>query len=62
MDHDINNDGTLKSNRIRWKLVVRTLHFDEYAKIETGRDGGVTVNWEYDILMITKTVIKNYDI
>ena len=22
--------------------------FDEYAKIETGRDGAVTVNWEYN--------------
>ena len=56
MDHDMNNDGALET-----KLggsSCKNSPFDEYAKVETGRDGAVTVNWEYDI-DDNKTVSKS---
>ena len=39
--------------------------FDEYAKIETGRDGAVTVNWEYNPegnKVITKTLTYGWSV
>ena len=56
MDHDMNNDGALET-----KLggsSCKNSPFDEYAKVETGRDCAVTVNWEYDI-DDNKTVSKS---
>jgi hypothetical protein len=46
MDHDMNNDGTKETGLGGTKC--KNSPFDEYAKIETGRDGAVTVNWEYN--------------
>jgi len=50
-DHDMTNDGVIDT-----KLGSGTgktskcdnSPFDTYAKIDTGRDGAVTVNWEYN--------------
>jgi hypothetical protein len=46
MDHDMNNDG-VKDTKLGGTQ-CKNSPFDEYAKIETGRDGAVTVNWEYN--------------
>jgi len=46
MDHDMNNDG-VKETKLGGTQ-CKNSPFDEYAKVETGRDGGVTVNWEYN--------------
>jgi hypothetical protein len=43
---DINNDGTAESGL--GKSECKNSPFDEYAKVQTGRDGAVTVNWEYN--------------
>jgi hypothetical protein len=56
MDHDMNNDGVLETKL--GGTDCKNSPFDEYAKIETGRDGAVTVNWEYnpdDNLTVSKT-------
>ena len=45
-DHDINNDG-VKETKLGGTQ-CKNSPFDEYAKVETGRDGAVTVNWEYN--------------
>jgi hypothetical protein len=45
-DHDMNNDGVLDTKL--GGTSCKDSPFDEYAKIETGRDGAVTVNWEYN--------------
>ena len=45
-DHDMNNDGT-KETKLGGTQ-CKNSPFDEYAKVETGRDGAVTVNWEYN--------------
>ena len=45
-DHDINNDGILDTKL--GGTSCKNSPFDEYAKVETGRDGAVTVNWEYN--------------
>jgi hypothetical protein len=46
MDHDMNNDGTKETGL--GGSQCKNSPFDEYAKVETGRDGAVTVNWEYN--------------
>ena len=46
MDHDMNNDGVKETSL--GGTSCKNSPFDEYAKIETGRDGAVTVNWEYN--------------
>jgi hypothetical protein len=46
MDHDMNNDG-VKDTKLG-DSKCKNSPFDEYAKVETGRDGAVTVNWEYN--------------
>jgi len=46
MDHDMNNDGSKDTKLGDSKC--KNSPFDEYAKIETGRDGAFTVNWEYN--------------
>ena len=56
-DHDINNDGTLETKL--GGTQCKNSPFDEYAKVETGRDGAVTVNWEWNPennKVITKSV------
>ena len=45
-DHDMNNDGIVDTKL--GGTSCKNSPFDEYAKIETGRDGAVTVNWEYN--------------
>ena len=45
MDHDMNNDGVKEG---LGGSACKNSPFDEYAKVETGRDGAVTVNWEYN--------------
>ena len=42
----MNNDG-IKDTSLGGTS-CKNSPFDEYAKIETGRDGAVTVNWEYN--------------
>lgn len=56
-DHDMNNDGVLDTKLGDSKC--KNSPFDEYAKIETGRDGAVTVNWEYNP-EDNKTVSKTF--
>jgi len=63
MDHDMNNDGTLETGLGGTKC--KNSPFDEYAKIETGRDGAVTVNWEYnpeDNKTVSKTMTYGWSI
>jgi hypothetical protein len=43
---DVNNDGS--ANTKLGGTSCKNSPFDEYAKIQTGRDGAVTVNWEYN--------------
>jgi len=45
-DHDVNNDGVIDTKL--GGTSCKNSPFDEYAKVETGRDGAVTVNWEYN--------------
>ncbi|MDC1023966.1 hypothetical protein OAQ83_02645 [Nitrosopumilus sp.] len=45
-DHDMNNDGVVDTKL--GGTGCKNSPFDEYAKVETGRDGAVTVNWEYN--------------
>ena len=45
-DHDMNNDGVKETGL--GGTSCKNSPFDEYAKVETGRDGAVTVNWEYN--------------
>ena len=63
MDHDMNNDGNLNTDL--GGTSCKNSPFDEYAKIETGRDGAVTVNWEYNPennLTVSKTLTYGWDI
>jgi len=53
----MNNDGVLDTKLGDSKC--KNSPFDEYAKIETGRDGAVTVNWEYNP-EDNKTVSKTF--
>jgi hypothetical protein len=56
-DHDMNNDGIIDTKL--GGTSCKNSPFDEYAKIETGRDGAVTVNWEYNP-EDNKTVSKTF--
>lgn len=49
-DHDMNNDGTVDTKLGAGGNGAKCddSPFDTYAKIDTGRDGAVTVNWEYN--------------
>ena len=63
MDHDMNNDGAKETGL--GGTSCKNSPFDEYAKIETGRDGAVTVNWEYNPennLTVSKTLTYGWDI
>jgi hypothetical protein len=63
MDHDMNNDGTLETKL--GGTQCKNSPFDEYAKVETGRDGAVTVNWEYnpeDNDTVSKSLTYGWDI
>jgi len=63
MDHDMNNDG-VKETKLGGTS-CKNSPFDEYAKIETGRDGAVTVNWEYNPeanSVVTKSFTYGWDI
>ena len=62
-DHDMNNDGVKET--ALGGTSCKNSPFDEYAKIETGRDGAVTVNWEYnpeDNKVITKTLTYGWSV
>ena len=62
MTHDMNNDGT--SNKLGGTS-CKNSPFDEYAKIQTGRDGAVTVNWEYNSenkKVVTKTLTYGWNV
>jgi hypothetical protein len=63
MDHDMNNDG-VKDTKLGG-TGCKNSPFDEYAKVETGRDGAVTVNWEYnpeDNKTVSNTITYGWDI
>jgi len=63
MDHDMNNDG-VKETKLGGTS-CKNSPFDEYAKIETGRDGAVTVNWEYNPeknRVISKTLTYGWNV
>jgi len=63
MDHDMNNDGVKETGL--GGTSCKNSPFDEYAKIETGRDGAVTVNWEYnpeDNTVVTNTLTYSWDV
>ena len=63
MDHDMNNDGVKETGL--GGTSCKNSPFDEYAKIETGRDGAVTVNWEYNPennAVVTNTLTYSWDI
>ena len=63
MDHDMNNDG-VKETKLGGTS-CKNSPFDEYAKVETGRDGAVTVNWEYnpeDNKTVSNTFTYGWDI
>jgi hypothetical protein len=63
MDHDMNNDGA-KETKLGGTS-CKNSPFDEYAKIETGRDGAVTVNWEYNPesnSVLTKTLTYSWNL
>ena len=49
-DHDMTNDGLLNTKLGTGGVGSKCDNspFDTYGKIDTGRDGGVTVNWEYN--------------
>jgi hypothetical protein len=62
-DHDMNNDGVVDTKL--GGTSCKNSPFDEYAKIETGRDGAVTVNWEYnpeDDKTVSKTFTYGWSI
>ncbi|MDC0450976.1 hypothetical protein OAL59_03450 [Nitrosopumilus sp.] len=62
-DHDVNNDGVIDTKL--GGTGCKNSPFDEYAKVETGRDGAVTVNWEYnpeDNKVVTKTMTYGWNI
>jgi hypothetical protein len=51
MDHDMNNDGVKDTKLGSGSGITSKCDdspFDTYAKIDTGRDGAVTVNWEWN--------------
>jgi len=59
-DHDMTNDGLLNTKLGTGGVGSKCDNspFDTYGKIDTGRDGGVTVNWEYnpeDNKVVTKS-------
>ncbi|WP_067956985.1 hypothetical protein [Nitrosopumilus sp. Nsub] len=63
MDHDMNNDGVVDTKL--GGTSCKNSPFDEYAKIETGRDGAVTVNWEYNPennKVVTKTMTYSWNV
>jgi hypothetical protein len=63
MDHDMTNDGVKETGL--GGTSCKNSPFDEYAKIETGRDGAVTVNWEYnpeDNKVITKSFTYGWNV
>mgnify|MGYP003971624009 FL=1 len=63
MDHDMNNDGVKETGL--GGTSCKNSPFDEYAKIETGRDGAVTVNWEYNPennAVVTNTLTYSWNI
>ena len=63
MEHDMNNDG-VKETKLGGTS-CKNSPFDEYAKVETGRDGAVTVNWEYnpeDNKTVSNTFTYGWDI
>jgi hypothetical protein len=63
MDHDMNNDGVKETGL--GGTGCKNSPFDEYAKVETGRDGAVTVNWEYnpeDDKIVSNTLTYGWDI
>jgi hypothetical protein len=63
MDHDMNNDGVLETKL--GGTSCKNSPFDEYAKIETGRDGAVTINWEYnpeDNKTVSKTMTYGWNV
>jgi hypothetical protein len=49
-DHDMTNDGVINTKLGAGGNGAKCDNspFDTYGKIETGRDGAVTVNWEYN--------------
>ena len=49
-DHDMTNDGILNTKLGTGGVGAKCDNspFDTYGKIDTGRDGAVTVNWEYN--------------
>jgi hypothetical protein len=49
-DHDMTNNGLLDTKLGTGGVGSKCDNspFDTYGKIDTGRDGGVTVNWEYN--------------
>ena len=60
-DHDMTNDGLLNTKLGTGGVGSKCDNspFDTYGKIDTGRDGAVTVNWEYNPennKVITKSV------
>ena len=57
MDHDMDNDGVLDTKLGTTKC--GNSPFDQYGQVETGRDGAVTVNWEYNP-EDNKTVSKTF--
>ena len=62
-DHDMNNDGIVDTKL--GGTSCKNSPFDEYAKIETGRDGAVTINWEYnpeDDKTVSKTFTYGWSI
>ena len=62
-DHDMNNDGIIDTKL--GGTSCKNSPFDEYAKIETGRDGAVTVNWEYNPennAVVTNTLTYSWNI
>ena len=56
-DHDMNNDGIVDTKLGGTKC--SNSPFDQYGQVETGRDGAVTVNWEYNPES-NKTVSKTF--
>ena len=63
MDHDMTNDGVKETGL--GGTSCKNSPFDEYAKIETGRDGAITVNWEYnpeDNKVITKSFTYGWNV
>jgi hypothetical protein len=62
-DHDVNNDGVIDTKL--GGTSCKNSPFDEYAKVETGRDGGVTVNWEYnpeDNKTVSKSITYSWNL